>query len=60
MQYTETSLLNTFYGDANKKNETEPGKETPSDDQKILFENKLLGVPRIRQVNVDNFKKNLI
>lgn len=46
-------LLDSFYWEF-YYNPYNPTATIPKKDQKILYENKLLGVPRIRQVKVKN------
>ena len=43
-------MLDSFYWE-HYYNRYDPVAPAPEDDKKILFENKLLGVPRIRQVS---------
>jgi hypothetical protein len=47
--YAESLMLDSFYWE-HYYNPYDPVAPAPEDDKKILFENKLLGVPRIRQV----------
>ncbi|KAJ3665483.1 hypothetical protein Zmor_000976 [Zophobas morio] len=51
--YAESLMLDSFYWE-HYYNRYDPVAPAPEDDKKILFENKLLGVPRIRQVKVKN------
>ncbi|RZC40117.1 PKD channel and/or Ion trans domain containing protein [Asbolus verrucosus] len=51
--YAENLLLDSFYWE-DYYAENDFVKETPADDRKILYENLLLGVPRIRQVKIRN------
>lgn len=46
-------LLDSFYWEY-YYNPYNPVRPVSDDDKKILYENKLLGVPRIRQVKVKN------
>ncbi|XP_044258880.1 polycystin-2-like [Tribolium madens] len=51
--YTQSLMLENFYWE-HYYNPYNPVSKAKEDDKKILFENKLLGVPRIRQVKVKN------